>query len=73
MAHLEVEPKPKRPWWFWLLTIIVLILVGLTLVRKCDAEKSDAMRAQKDTTTIFDTSAPYQNVSILKIANNSVT
>jgi outer membrane protein OmpA-like peptidoglycan-associated protein len=47
MAHLEVEPKPARPWWVWLLTIIILIALAMFLLRKCDAERSDAERAKK--------------------------
>jgi outer membrane protein OmpA-like peptidoglycan-associated protein len=45
MAHLEVEPKPARPWWIWALTIIVLIALAAMLLRKCDVEYSDAKRA----------------------------
>lgn len=32
MAHLEVEPKPSRPWWVWvLIVLLVFLLVGLLL------------------------------------------
>ncbi len=45
MAHLEVEPKPARPWWVWALIIIILVALAAMLLRKCDAEDSDAQRA----------------------------
>jgi hypothetical protein len=34
MAHLEVEPKPARPWWIWMLVIMaVLVLMGLVVAQ----------------------------------------
>lgn len=38
MAHLEVEPKPRRPWWFGLLIVLLLILLAGTLIGKCNNE-----------------------------------
>lgn len=32
MAHLEVEPKPSRPWWVWLLIAIILIALAALLI-----------------------------------------
>lgn len=58
MAHLEVEPKPKRPWWIWLLTFLVLILLSVLLLRKCDPEKSNAESVTKDSTTAIATTGP---------------
>jgi len=34
MAHLEVEPKPGRPWWIWVLLAIVLVALGVLLYNK---------------------------------------
>lgn len=52
MAHLEVEPKPKRPVWIWIILLVVLVLLAMFLLRKCDAEHSDAQRAvAKDSTS----------------------
>lgn len=34
MAHLEVEPKPGRPWWTWVLLAIVLIALAVLLYNK---------------------------------------
>ncbi len=45
MAHLEVEPKPSRPWWVWALLFLILIALAAITLRKCDAEHSDAQRA----------------------------
>lgn len=38
MAHLEVEPKPSRPWWIWLLLLLVLIALAAILFKKCGNE-----------------------------------
>lgn len=38
MAHLEVEPKPARPWWVGVLIILLVILLAGTLIMKCDNE-----------------------------------
>lgn len=35
MAHLEVEPKPKRPVWVWVLIAFLVILLAGTLINKC--------------------------------------
>jgi H+/Cl- antiporter ClcA len=40
MAHLEVEPKPSRPWWVWLLIVLLGILLAGLLLRKCSTEKA---------------------------------
>jgi outer membrane protein OmpA-like peptidoglycan-associated protein len=59
MAHLEVEPKPSRPWWIWVLLIIILVAIAAILFRKCDAEHSDAQRAaQADSTTMVNMDGP---------------
>ena len=34
MAHLEVERKPKRPWWVWLLIILLLIALAVLLFNR---------------------------------------
>jgi hypothetical protein len=36
MAHLEVEPRPKRPNWLWALLIIIAILLSFTLFKYCN-------------------------------------
>lgn len=28
MAHLEVEPKPSRPSWVWVLIVLLVILLA---------------------------------------------
>ncbi|RDC58449.1 OmpA family protein [Pedobacter chinensis] len=38
MAHLEVEPKPSRPWWVWLLIALLLIALAALLFKKCSSE-----------------------------------
>ncbi|RZK47169.1 MAG: OmpA family protein [Pedobacter sp.] len=38
MAHLEVEPKPARPWWIWALIVILLIVLATLLLKKCGPE-----------------------------------
>ena len=35
MAHLQVEPKPKRPSWVWILVIVILVALGATLFKYC--------------------------------------
>ena len=42
MAHLEVEPKPKRPLWVWALIILLLILLGGMLLKKCSEKTSSS-------------------------------
>lgn len=46
MAHLEVEPKPSRPWWVWALVIIVIIALGAMVFKQCtngnDGHPADA-------------------------------
>ncbi|MES2828814.1 MAG: OmpA family protein [Bacteroidota bacterium] len=52
MAHLEVQPKRSKPWWIWAIIILLLVLLAAMLLRKCDAEHSDALRAANaDSTT----------------------
>lgn len=34
MAHLEVERKPARPWWIWVLLAIILIGLAVLLYNK---------------------------------------
>ncbi|TCC88067.1 OmpA family protein [Pedobacter frigiditerrae] len=41
MAHLEVERKPARPWWVWLLLVIVLIALAALLFKNCNTENKD--------------------------------
>ncbi|MFN0253948.1 OmpA family protein [Pedobacter ureilyticus] len=36
MAHLEVRPKPSRPWWMWALLIIILIALGAMVFNQCN-------------------------------------
>lgn len=36
MAHLEVEPKPSRPWWVWLLIVLLILLLAGLLLSKCN-------------------------------------
>jgi len=35
MAHLEVRPKPSRPWWLWVLVVIILIALGAMVFKQC--------------------------------------
>lgn len=59
MAHLEVQPKKSRPWWIWALIVILLIALAAILFRKCDAERSDAIRASKaDSTEVVAATSP---------------
>lgn len=55
MAHLEVEPKPSRPWWTWVLLALVLIALAAVLFSKCGSEKTSVVG---DTTTTTTSSAP---------------
>ncbi len=41
MAHLEVEKKPARPWWVWLLLAIIFIALAAMLLKNCNAENTD--------------------------------
>lgn len=43
MAHLEVERKPKRPWWVWLLIILLLIALAVLMFNRYHS--SDAQTA----------------------------
>ncbi|TKC10525.1 OmpA family protein [Pedobacter polaris] len=62
MAHLEVEPKPKRPLWIWILLAITLVALAAMLLRKCDAEQSDVQRAaMADSTNAIASTVPDWN------------
>lgn len=52
MAHLEVEPKPSKPWWVWLLIVLLLILLAGMLLKKCNSESADT---NADSTTMDST------------------
>lgn len=62
MAHLEVEPKPARPWWIWVLVGIVLIALSAFLFDKCGSERT--MVSGDTTMTLTDT------VGVARIAPN---
>ena len=36
MAHLEVRPKPSRPWWVWALAIIILLALAAMVFKQCN-------------------------------------
>jgi outer membrane protein OmpA-like peptidoglycan-associated protein len=55
MAHLEVEPKPSRPWWIWALLVIILIALAAVLFNKCGSEKTGTAN---DTLSSDTTSGP---------------
>jgi hypothetical protein len=40
MAHLEVEPKPARPWWVGVLIVTLVILLAGTLIMKCNNDET---------------------------------
>ena len=42
MADLDVQPKKSRPWWIWLLLILIGLAVAFVLSRGCDREDDDA-------------------------------
>ncbi len=44
MAHLEVEPKPSRPWWIWVLLAIVLVALAAILLNKCGTDQKSVAR-----------------------------
>lgn len=39
MAHLEVEPKPSRPWWIWALVTILIIALAAMIFRQCTSDE----------------------------------
>lgn len=51
MAHLEVEPKPARPWWVWLLVALILIALAALLLKNCNSDKTGVADSTKDTTS----------------------
>lgn len=51
MAHLEVEPKPSRPWWIWALVIIVIIALGASVLKQCTSD-NDGHPADAKTDTV---------------------
>lgn len=46
MAHLEVEPRPKRPNWLWALLIIIAVLLLFTLFKYCTSEPGEMLGKQ---------------------------
>lgn len=48
MAHLEVEPKPARPWWVWALIIIILVVLAASIYNR---STSDSTGSPVDTTS----------------------
>lgn len=55
MAHLEVEPKPTRPWWVWLLIVLLVIALAALLFNKCGSESTGTAT---DSTMTDSTSTP---------------
>lgn len=63
MAHLEVEPKPSRPSWVWLLIILLAILLAGMLIKKCnaDGDSSAADSVSTDTSQVIAKTTPDWN------------
>jgi len=38
MAHLEVEPKPSRPLWIWILLAIILLALAAMVFKQYNGE-----------------------------------
>lgn len=55
MAHLEVEPKPSRPSWVWVLLILLAILLAGMLLKQCYTGNTGT---GADTTTVDSTATP---------------
>lgn len=66
MAHLEVEPKPSRPWWVWLLIVLLLILLAGLLMKKCNTESAgkgaDTSTMDSNQTPVVQTVPDWNNV-----------
>lgn len=41
MAHLEVRPKPSRPWWLWALIIVILVALAAMVFNQCSQQAKD--------------------------------
>lgn len=54
MAHLEVEPKPTKPWRGGVLIALLVILLAGSLFMKCNKEheKTGADKPPKDSVSI---------------------
>lgn len=50
MAHLEVAPKPSRPWWIWALGILILIALAATVFQQCSEVDKDHPSLPENTT-----------------------
>ena len=35
MAHLEVQPKKSRPWWLWLILLLIALAIIFALLKGC--------------------------------------
>ncbi|TKC07586.1 OmpA family protein [Pedobacter frigoris] len=66
MAHLEVEPKPSRPWWVWLLIVLLVILLAGLLMSKCNNESTtadpDTIAADNTRTPIAKTAPDWASI-----------
>jgi len=63
MAHLEVEPKPSRPSWVWLLIVLLVILLAGMLIKKCtaDGNSGNADSLSADTSKVIAKTTPDWN------------
>ena len=63
MAHLEVEPKPSRPWWVWLLIVLLVFLLAGMLIKKCstDGDSSTGDSIATDTSQVIAKTTPDWN------------
>lgn len=63
MAHLEVEPKPSRPSWVWVLIALLVILLAGMLIKKCtaDGDSSAADSLSVDTSKVIAKTTPDWN------------
>ena len=63
MAHLEVEPKPSRPSWVWVLIALLVILLAGMLIKKCtaDGDSGNADSLSADTSKVIAKTTPDWN------------
>jgi len=79
MAHLEVEPKPSRPWWVWLLIALLLIALAALLFKKCSSEtsgnRSDSISSDSLETPIAATVPDWNSVDFnsARIQDQNIT
>jgi outer membrane protein OmpA-like peptidoglycan-associated protein len=64
MAHLEVKPKPSRPWWIWALAVILIVALAAMVFDQCTGKQGESHASTDGTDTAsMDTAGQHKAVA----------